>query len=225
LIYIPVSGLFVKVALVLNGDEPAPDDLKLLDACEAVVCADGAAQVLLKSDRPPTFIVGDMDSLAPDAYKWADALDIPIETHKTDKDQTDGELALERALALGATSMLILGGHGGRSAMFLANLKLLRTCHDKGLDASMVGHGESVRYLNAGNEHIWTGRAGATLNILAVDGPAKVTLEGTAYDGKELELAQTTVRGVSNRIVSDAARLRVHSGTILAIVERKPADA
>lgn len=215
----------MKIALVLNGDEPAPDDLKLLDACEAIVCADGAAETLLKAERPPTVIVGDMDSLAPDAYKWADALDIPIETHKRDKDQTDGELAVEKALSMGATSMLILGGHGGRSAMFLANLKLLRMCHERGLEASMIGHGESVRYLNAGNEHIWTGRTGATLNVLAVDGPAKITLEGTAFDGKEIELSQTAVRGVSNRIITDGARLRVHSGTIMAIVERKPADA
>ena len=53
-------------------------------------------------------IVGDLDSLNPDAYKWADALDIPIERHNKDKDETDGELALTKALSLGATSILIL---------------------------------------------------------------------------------------------------------------------
>ena len=211
----------VKVALVLNGDEPGPDDLKLLSACDAIVCADGAAQALLKSNHPPTVIVGDMDSLKPDSYKWADALDIPMERHKPDKDQTDGELALEKALSLGANSMLILGGHGGRSAMFLANLKLLRRCHDKGIDASMVGHGESIRYVGAGQEHIWAGRAGATLNLLSVDDDAVVTLEGTGYDLKEIALGRKSAQGVSNKIAKDAAKLKVHSGVVLAIVERK----
>lgn len=211
----------MKVALVLNGDEPGPDELKLLDACDAIVCADGAAQALLKSNHPPTVIVGDLDSIKPEAYKWADALDIPIERHKGEKDQSDGELALEKALALGATSILIMGAHGGRSAMFLGNLKLLRTCHDKGIEASMVGRGESLRYLRPGQEHVWAGRTGATLNLVPVDGDAKVTLEGTAYDGKEIELRRTGSRGLSNRILKDAAKVHVLQGTLLAVVERK----
>ncbi|MEK6975002.1 MAG: thiamine diphosphokinase [Candidatus Thermoplasmatota archaeon] len=211
----------MKVALVLNGDEPGPDELKLLDACDATVCADGAAQALLKTNHPPTVIVGDLDSLKPDAYKWADALDIPIERHKGDKDQTDGELALEKAMSLGATSILIIGAHGGRSAMFLANLKLLRICHDKGIEASMVGKGESLRYIGAGHEHVWAGRTGATLNLLAVDHPAKVTVEGTAFDGKEIEIARTGSRGISNKILKDAAKVSVHTGVVLAVVERK----
>jgi thiamine pyrophosphokinase len=211
----------VKVAVVLNGDEPGPDDLKLLSACDAIVCADGAAQTLLKSNHPPTVIVGDMDSLKPDAYKWADALDIPMERHKPDKDQTDGELALEKALGLGATSLLFLGGHGGRSAMFLSNLKLLRKCHDKGLEASMVGRGESLRYIGAGQEHVWAGRTGATLNLLSIDGDAVISLEGTVFDLKEATLARKDSKGVSNKIAKDAAKLRVHSGVVLAVVERK----
>ena len=211
----------MKVAVVLHGDEPGPDDLKLLSACDAIVCADGAAQSLLKSNHPPTVIVGDMDSLKPDAYKWADALDIPMERHKADKDQTDGELALDKALALGAKSILILGGHGGRSAMFLANLKLLRRCHDTGIEASMVGRGESIRYIGAGQEHVWAGRTGSALNLLAIDGDAVISLEGTAFDLDNATLARKSSRGVSNKIAKDAAKLRVHSGVVLAVVERK----
>lgn len=211
----------MKVAVVLNGDEPGPDELKLLDACDAIVCADGATQALLKTNHPPTVIVGDLDSIKPDAYKWADALDIPIERHKGDKDQTDGELALDKAFTLGATSILLIGAHGGRSAMFLANIKLLRACHAKGVEASMVGRGESLRFVSANHEHVWAGRAGATLNLLSIDGDATVDLEGTAFDGKGIELRQVQARGVSNRILKDAAKLRVNAGTVLAIVERK----
>jgi thiamine pyrophosphokinase len=211
----------VKVALVLNGDEPTADELKLLGACDAIVCADGAAQALLKSDHPPNLIVGDLDSLKADAFKWADALDVPIERHAAAKDQIDGELAFEKALAMGAKSILILGGHGGRTAMFLANLKILRRVHDLGLDASMVGRGESVRYVGAGSELPLAGRTGATLNLLAIDGDAVVDLSGTQWDGREIRLDARSARGLSNKIVADGARIHVRSGTVLAIVERK----
>jgi thiamine pyrophosphokinase len=211
----------VKVALVLNGDEPGPDEIKLLRACDAVVCADGAAQALLKTDRPPNVIVGDLDSLKPDAYKWADALDIPIERHATEKDHIDGELALQKAISMGAKSILIMGAHGGRSAMFLANLKILRTAHDMGLEASIVGKGESLRYISAGGEWSLAGRAGATLNLLSIDGDAIVSLEGTSWDGKDIHLPRKAARGLSNKVQSDGARIQVRSGTVLAIVERK----
>ncbi|HUR63295.1 MAG TPA: thiamine diphosphokinase [Candidatus Thermoplasmatota archaeon] len=211
----------MKVALVLNGDEPGNDDLKLLDACDAIVCADGAAQSLLKSNHPPTVIIGDLDSLKPDVYKWAEALDIPIERHNSEKDEIDGELALDRVIKLGATSVLILGGHGGRSAMFLANLKLLRRVHDLGLDGSMVGRGESLRYISAGGELLLAGRTGATLNLLAIDADAVVSLQGTAWDGQDIRLEQKSARGLSNKIAADGARIQVRSGIVLCVVERK----
>lgn len=211
----------MKVALVLNGEEPGSDELKLLDACDAIVCADGAAQALLKTDHVPNVIVGDLDSLRPDTYKWAEALDVPIERHAAVKDAIDGELALDKAIAMGAKSLLILGGHGGRTAMFLANLKVLRRVHDLGLDASMVGRGESIRYLSAGGELSLVGRTGATLNILSVDGDAIITLSGTAFDGVDIVLDRKRAKGVSNKIISDGARIMVRSGTVLSVVERK----
>ncbi len=211
----------MKVAVVLHGEDPSAEDLRLLDACDAIVCADGAAQALLKGARPPTVIVGDLDSLGPEAYKWADALDVPIERHPKDKDETDGELALAKAFAMGATSILILGAHGGRSAMFLGNLKLLRRCLDKGIDAVMVGKGESLRFVGAGGELVLAGRTGATLNLLAMDGDAVVDLAGTAWDGAGIAIPSRSGVGLSNRIEKDGAKVTVKSGTVLAVVERK----
>ncbi len=214
----------MKVALVLNGDEPSGDDLKLLSACDAIVCADGAAESLLKTNHVPTVIVGDLDSLKGDAYKWADSLDIPIERHPEKKDATDGELAFVKAQSMGAKSILVLGGHGGRTAMFVANLKLLRRIHDAGLEHSMVGRGESIRFISAGQEVALPGRQGATLNLLAMDGDAVISLSGTSWEGQDVPLERTAARGVSNKIVSDGARVAVRSGTVLCIVERKKSE-
>lgn len=211
----------MKVAVVLNGEAPTADELKLLDACQAVVAADGAAEPLLKAERPPTVIVGDLDSLAPESFKWAQALDVAIERHPVDKDLTDGELALEKAISLGATSLLLLGAHGGRSAMFLANLKLLRRACDRGIDAVMVGRGESLRFVAAGGELAIVGRTGSTLNLVPVDGDAVVSLSGTAWEGNEIRLESRSARGLSNRVMQDGAKVRVHSGVVLTVVERK----
>ncbi|MGB0652895.1 MAG: thiamine diphosphokinase [Thermoplasmatota archaeon] len=209
----------MKVALVLHGDDPSPEDLNLLRACEAVVAADGGARALLRADMEPTVIVGDLDSLTGEDYEWAEARGVPIERHSADKDLTDGELALAKALELGATSILVLGGHGGRSAMFLANLKLLRQAHDQGIEAILVGRGESVRFVRAGSQLPLAGRTGHTLDVLGVGGPVKVKLTGTKWEG-EFELTATSCQGVSNTITEDGATVDVLDGTALVIVER-----
>lgn len=209
----------MQVAIVLNGDPPDAADLRRLDACGAVLCADGAAAALREAGRRPTAIVGDLDSLDADTHAWALREGIAVERHPAHKDDTDGELALARALGLGATSVLVLGGHGRRSAMFLANLKLLRRCHARGVPARMVGRGETLRFVGAGEEaRLDDARPGDTLNLLAVDGDAAVDLEGTDWDGDVL-LPADGARGVSNRVRAADARVRVRRGLVLIVVE------
>lgn len=212
----------MRIGLVLGGDPPTPHELKLLDACEKVVASDGGAHELLKAERPPDVIVGDLDSLSPDDYKWADALDIPIERHAADKDETDGELALQKVFDLGATAVMILGGHGGRMAMFLANLKLLRRCHEEGLDAVMLGNGESIRFLSPGGELNLAGRAHSVLNIVPVDGDAVISMAGTKWETNKTALGHLSARALSNTIVQDGARVRCHDGKVIVIVEQAP---
>ncbi|MEZ4581030.1 MAG: hypothetical protein R3A10_05170 [Caldilineaceae bacterium] len=48
-----------------------------------------------------------------------------MERHPTGKDQTDLELALERAIRDGAPDILLLGALGGRLDQTLANLLIL----------------------------------------------------------------------------------------------------
>lgn len=210
----------MRIALVLGGDAPTPHELKLLDACEKVVASDGGAHSLLKAERPPDVIVGDLDSLSPDDYKWADALDIPIERHPIEKDETDGELALAKALSFDPDHVMVLGGHGGRSAMFLGNLKLLRACHERGVEAVMIGNNESIRFLSAGGELSLAGRSQHILNIVPIDGDAKISLEGTKWAADEVSLDHLTGRGLSNTILEDGARVVCHQGTIVIVVEQ-----
>ncbi len=76
------------------------------------------------------------------------------------------------------------------------------------------------RYLSGG-ELVLAGRSGSTLNLIPVDGDAVVDLTGTAWDGQDIQLPRTSARGVSNKVTSDGAKVKVRQGTVLVIVERK----
>lgn len=215
----------MKAALVLHGDPPSDEDLERLASCDLVVAADGGVEALRTAERIPDLIVGDLDSLTPDVFKWADAQGIQMERHPQRKDFTDGELALERVLEAGPDQVLILGAHGGRTAHFLQNLRLLERCHDAGADARMVGRGETLQVAAAGEALRFAAARGHVLDVLALEPDTRLTLHGTAYDQEALALQPHEARGVSNSIADEDARVEVLAGKVLAILEpRTPRD-
>lgn len=197
--------------------------MDLMEDCQHVVCADGAARHLLKADRVPTLIVGDLDSLDSEVYKWVDAMGIPLDRHPRDKDFTDGELALHSALSNDPDHLIIIGGHGGRSSMFMANLKMLRRAHDAGVDAIMVGRGETLRYVDEGEDMDLTPHHGRTFNVLPIGGDAIVTIQGASFEGERIHLKGASAQGVSNVVCKDGpARVETHEGLTLVILESDP---
>ena len=63
----------------------------------------------------PDVIVGDFDSVDPAVLAFYRKMEhIVWEVHQPEKDDTDTELALKRAMAMGAGEIVILGATGGR---------------------------------------------------------------------------------------------------------------
>ncbi len=198
------------VVLVLAGDAPESADWPT-DA-EHVIAADGGYRHCLAQNITPDAVVGDLDGL-----DGVDLSLVNLERHPTAKDETDGELALARCLALTPERLTIIGGHGGRTAMFLANLKLLRRAHDEGVDATMVHGHETLYFVTEGERRTWPA-PGCTVNVLAVGGAVRITTTGTAWDVEQEILEPTTARGVSNQVVGPG-HIDVHEGVALVSVE------
>lgn len=114
--------------LLLNGEPYAGS----IDAKNAVVyCCDGAyswAHGKVGIDKN----IGDFDSLPyiPEPP--------PEEIYPSEKDFTDGEIALFKMLAAGVTHVEIYGGGGMREDHFLGNLQLLYYCFRHGVSAKMI---------------------------------------------------------------------------------------
>lgn len=207
----------MRVALVLNGEPPGPAELALARGCDAVVCADGGADAVLAAGITPGLVVGDFDSLSERGRALAEVRGVRLERLPEAKDETDGERALDAALAMRPRELLILGAHGRRSAMVLANLLLLRRAHDAA-GASILGQGERLRFATAGQRRVLP--MGREFSVLPW-GPAVVSLRGTAYDVERLRLDATSCRGVSNR-ARERAELEVHEGCVLVVEEGAP---
>jgi thiamine pyrophosphokinase len=207
----------MHVIVILNGALAHPErTLPLFDEADRVVAADGGANWLAQHGISPDVLVGDMDSIAPDLLARLEAGGCCIARHRRDKDETDGELALRQALALGAQRITVLGALGGRADHALANVGLLAM--PELADAAVaLFDGLSWLFLVRRVGEL-RGEAGDVVSLLAWGGDALgVSAVGLAYPLRDESLTTGAARGMSNALLDGEAQLTVRQGALLVI--------
>ncbi|MER3479198.1 MAG: thiamine diphosphokinase [Meiothermus sp.] len=99
------------------------------------IAADGGMAHAEALGLAPELWVGDFDSSPPQLQRQY--AHVPRQVYPVDKDQTDGELALQAALARGARELWLLGALGGRSDQTLAHLTLALRLAKRGLQVRL----------------------------------------------------------------------------------------
>ncbi len=208
----------MRVVVVASADLD-PSDGAWLDGADLVIAADGGAGSLDRIGRLPDRLVGDLDSVEPGLAEGLAASGVVVERHPTDKDGSDTELAVEAALAAGATEVVLLGAFGGsRIDHELANLLLLADPALAGRSVRAVRATTQVRALSGGGKTDLDGGVGATVTLLPVGGDALgVTTEGLRWPLADATLGFGRSRGLSNEVVRTPASVRIERGTLLVI--------
>src|SRR4051794_23334375 len=107
------------ILLVVGGDAASEVRLPARLARGSVVVAADSGLDRLTGVLHVDHVVGDLDSVSDPALRHARASGSEIHRHPADKDATDIELALDLVVqhlvpATGVTSVLVVGGGGGR---------------------------------------------------------------------------------------------------------------
>lgn len=210
----------MRVTVVASGDLAEGDERWLEDA--TVIAADGGATSLDRLGRTPDRLVGDLDSIPDGLLARLEAAGVAIDRHPVDKDASDTELALESAIAIGATEIVLLGATGGlRLDHELANVLLLADPALRGCDVRIVNGPTTVRVLRNGGRQALDGTAGDLVTLLPIGGDAS----GVRIDGVRWPLTSATLhvgrsRGLSNEVVAPPASVSLEQGTLLVIEHR-----
>jgi thiamine pyrophosphokinase len=214
----------MRAVIFANGEFGNVEDAQaLLRPDDLVIAADGGTRHALAAGLVPHVVIGDLDSLTPDAQARVEAAGTRIIRFSPRKDETDLELALQYAAREGATQIVVLAALGGRLDQTIANLLLLALPDLQGLDVRIVEGPQTAFLIDSERDPPpIEGCPGDILSLIPLRGDAVgVTAEGVEWPLHDDTLRFGFARGVSNVLTGDLAHVRVRDGVLLCVVTRK----
>ncbi len=213
--------LMAKRAVIFaNGEVPSPTRvLPLLQPNDDCMAVDGGLRHLRDLKRAPKWLIGDLDSVSAKEVQWAEEQGVEIRRFKTDKDETDLELALLAAANEGYTDILIVGGLGGRLDHTLANLFLLMLPELANLRVTLTDGTDDVFLIRDIVEI--EGKPGDRVSLIPINGAVtQVKTQNLKFPLDNETLYPEKSRGISNVMTEKRAKVSIGSGCLLCIHSR-----
>ena len=211
-----------KAVVALNGELTGNkgEYKKLIGEKDVLfVAADGGALLLESIGFLPDVIIGDFDSLTDLQCQHYKKLGAKTIKYPVEKDETDGELALQYCRERGFNDIIIIGFAGGRLDQQLANIFLLEYAFRNGMRAFIKEPGLEMGIIE--KEKIFFQKIGAGLSLIPLDEKVSgITITGCKYLLETGNLLRYKTRGVSNIIEQEKAVITVGKGLLLYILDQ-----
>ena len=205
--------------ILLAGRMAPTDELRALIEGARVIAADDGIRHAVGLGLSPELWVGDFDS-APGEPPIALA-GVRRETFDRDKDKTDGELAIEAAIALGATRLTLVGALGGpRSDHAFAHFILALRYRRAGLDIALCDGAESAFPLSD-EPRRFDLAPGTQFSVLKFSAVTGLTIEGAKWPLTDVDLPFTSILTQSNE-AAGPIRVSVRQGDAILLAQADP---
>jgi len=214
---------------VIGGEPLHAGAVRRIPGDAVVIAADSGFDHAVAAGLAPHVLIGDLDSISAAGLAAARAGGVEIDAHPADKDATDTELALDRALAeIGeGGSLTVAGGGGDRLDHLLASLTVLAQprfarCAEL---TSWLGPA-LVHVLHAPRTvHLGDLPAGITLSLIPMGDVEGVTTSGLRWPLDDEPLPSGTSRGVSNVTAGRPASVAATHGVLAVIIPHAAEEA
>lgn len=188
-----------------------------------VVACDSAVGFFQRNGLFPDVVLGDFDSAdagAVDFFKGKPG--VCFEQFPAEKDWTDTELAVRRALGQEPAHIDLVGATGGsRIDHMLGNIQLLALADEAGVQMFLLDTHNRIRLLRAGVTIERKEQYGNFVSLLPFGGTVTgVTLRGMKYPLDQATLTPDITLGISNEIAGETAEISFSSGRLLMIETR-----
>ncbi|WP_107942268.1 thiamine diphosphokinase [Metasolibacillus fluoroglycofenilyticus] len=181
--------------------------------------ADRGAYRLLERGIQPAVIVGDLDSITVSERQKLTQAGVPIEIYAAEKDETDTDLALLKAITYKPEKIVLTGVTGGRLDHYEAVLRTVCRLQQTYSHIVFEIHNlhNQLRFLVPGTHTIQDNLDYPYLSFFAYgEAVQNVTLRGVKYETTDEEIGLWSSRFTSNEIIGEA-HITFTSGICLMI--------
>ena len=192
----------LRALLVACGTWPSPDVVKTLaDQAGQIIALDGALARCEEHDLQVDVLLGDMDSIKPEALAAFLEQDGTV-VERPAQDANDLSKGLAYLEALGANACTVMGATGGDPQQEWANLL---SCATSSLEITCVADGHVYRFLQPNVNYSIEFEKGAEFSLFALPAATGVQLKGASFpleDGR-LEMGSMGLHNVAVERVVD----------------------
>ena len=206
----------MKRAFVYTGGEIFPQYItERPETDDIVIAADSGYESARRMGVKVDILIGDFDSLKGELPKDVpEILQVPVK-----KDLTDTQLAVEKAVEMGACEIFIIGSTSGRLDHTLSTLAILENLWERHKRGYIISGQNRISYIKNTN-HIVLRSDYKYFSLIATDIAKGVSIEGAVYTLKNKTLDRKLQYAVSNQIEGNAALVTVKKGGLFIIESR-----
>jgi thiamine pyrophosphokinase len=209
-----------RITILANGELPDINKARLLiQNGDYIICADGGTRHALALNIKPDLIIGDLDSAGQAALQKFRDDGVSIEFYPRDKNETDLELAINRALEVNPNQIVIIAALGGRLDQTLANITLLADSRLASFDVRLDDGVEEI-FLCRDQVQV-RGRSGDIVSLIPWQGAvSEIQTKNLKWALNKETLYPDKTRGISNEMNRDIASVSIGSGLLLIVHRR-----
>ncbi len=171
-----------------------------------LIGADRGALYLAENGYQVDIAVGDFDSVSESEMEIIIKNAGEIDRLNPEKDETDLEHAIKRALPMAGT-LNILGATGTRIDQTLSAINLLKLCYEHHKEAFIYDKNNRIRLIEGPSKIKKDSRYRYVSLIPWGDIMVNVSLKGFKYSGDHITLERKTSLGISNEIAFDMGEI------------------
>jgi len=205
------------ISIIGNGEDWNPTKIK--DYCknsDFIIAADNGLSILDQLNVTPDLIIGDLDSVTKTVL--AKYKNIALEKYPKEKDLTDSEISLQKAIYLKPKKISLLAMTGSYFDHSLANIiNLFRNC-EPNIEIEMITHNAIIFPVTSKRE--FSGLADRRFSLFPIGKVSGISITGAKYHLKNPDF-EATDYSISNVIKGNHFSINIKNGFLLFILYDK----
>jgi thiamine pyrophosphokinase len=212
----------VAIGIVGNGPNDLIPDLSLYrETIDIWIGADKGALFVIEQKMTLDYAIGDFDSVSEEQLEIIKIHSKSLDQFPIEKDFTDLELALKRALALNPAKIYFFGVTGGRLDHTLINIQLLEQVLSFNVYGVIIDRDNELVLHYPGEHHIIHNEHFPTVSFIPLTKEVSgLTLSGFYYPLTNATIKMGSTLSISNKLISNNGTFSFDKGIVLVVRSR-----